>query len=329
MDGTVFVLTELDRWMCLYRTHAPEGVAVVWVDPSRTFEDQASVMDGASAVISSGSVDILRVARLLPSLRLVQVNSAGTDGIDVGALNKMGIKVANGGGGNAVAVSEHAIALMLSSYRKLDRQFASVLAKQWRGDLFEEWSSFHELTGKTVGIVGLGRIGQEMAKRLRGFDCRLLYFDTAPRSRDLEKSLRVTRLSLDELLGASDVITLHVPHTEQTAGLIGVREFDLMKPTAVLINVSRGHVVDEAALIDALRTGKIAGAGLDVLQQEPADPGNPLLDMGNVTVTPHLASFAQEAIERSYAFAVQNAARVVNGLEPLSVVVPELGGPVL
>ena len=120
MDGTVFVLTELDRWMCLYRNHAPEGVAVVWVDPSRTFEDQASVMDGASAVISSGSVDILRVARLLPSLRLVQVNSAGTDGIDVGALNKMGIKVANGGGGNAVAVSEHAIALILSSYRKLD-----------------------------------------------------------------------------------------------------------------------------------------------------------------------------------------------------------------
>ena len=326
MTGTVYVLSngpDIESW----RVHAPGGVDLVAVDLDQTLDEQAACMKGAVAVISPVTADVLGLARLVPSLKLVQVGSAGTDRIDVGALGEMGVRVANSGGGNAVAVSEHAVALMLAVYRKLDLQFASVAAGRWTGDLMKWYSSARELTGKTVGIVGLGHIGQEVATRLRGFDCKLYYSDMAPRSSELECSLGVTRVELDELLETSDVVTLHVPLTEQTRRLIGARELDLMKETAFLINVSRGPVVDEAALTEALRAGKIAGAGLDVLEEEPTDPGNPLLQMENVAVTPHLASFAQEAVERSFGFAIRNAARVVNGEEPMSVVLPELGGP--
>ena len=326
MPGTVYVLSngsDIESW----RVHAPEGLDMVAVDLNQTLEEQAACLKGAVAVISPVTADVLGLARLVPSLKLVQVGSAGTDRIDVKALGEMGVRVANGGGGNAVAVSEHAVALMLTVYRKLDIQFSSVAAGRWGDDLKKWSSSTRELTGKTVGIVGLGRIGQEVASRLRGFDCKLYYSDMAPRASDLECALGVTRLELDELLADSDVVTLHVPLTVHTRRLIGARELDLMKPTAFLINVSRGPVVDEAALIEALRAGKIAGAGLDVLEQEPTDPDNPLLQMENVAVTPHLASFAQEAVDRSFGFAVHNAARVVNGEEPMSVVLPDLGGP--
>jgi len=123
-------------------------------------------------------------------------------------------------------------------------------------------------------------------------------------------------------LQTSDIVTLHVPLNRQTQGMISDREFDLMKPTAVLINACRGPVVDEAALIRALRDKKISAAGLDVLEQEPTPADNPLLDMDNVLVTPHLAEFAQESYDKSRAFAVQNAARVARGEEPESVVLP-------
>ncbi len=326
MTATVFVLNkgpDIESW----RAHAPDGVTLAAVDVDRPIEEQAARMEGAVAVIGSAASDLVALARLVPSLKLVQVGSAGTDGIDVEALGEMGVTVANSGGGNAVTVAEHTIALMLTVYRKLNLQFASVAAGRWHGDLLKWYPSAGELTGKTVGIVGLGRIGQGVAKLLRGFDCRLYYFDMAPRSGELEADLGVARLGLDDLLARCDVVTLHLPLTEQTRGMIGARELDLMRTTAYLINVGRGPVVDEAALIEALRAGKIAGAGLDVLEQEPTDPGNPLLKMDNVAVTPHLASFAQEAISRSFGFSIRNCVRVINGEEPLSVVLPELGGP--
>jgi phosphoglycerate dehydrogenase-like enzyme len=133
----------------------------------------------------------------------------------------------------------------------------------------------------------------------------------------------VTRVSRDDLLRSSDVVTLHVPLLDSTRGMIDDRAFGLMKSTAILINTCRGPVVDEAALIRALRAGEIAGAGLDVLEEEPTPDDNPLLDMDNVAVTPHLASFAQESWEKSQRFAVENAARAANGEEPLAVVRPE------
>jgi phosphoglycerate dehydrogenase-like enzyme len=212
---------------------------------------------------------------------------------------------------------------MVSVYRKMHLQFQAVKNRQWVGDIREKWfSQSYELTDKTVGIIGFGRIGQRVARRLQGWDCRLIYHDIAKFPPGLEEALHITRVPFDDLLRTADIITLHVPLNRYTKGMISDREFDLMKPTAVLINACRGPVVDEAALIRAMQARKILGAGLDVLEEEPTPADNPLLNMDNVLVTPHLAAFAQESFEKSRAFAVQNTARVARGEEPESVVEP-------
>ena len=321
MSGKLAVLAPDSSEMEIFRKHVPEGVEPTWVDSNLPPEEQAAQLQGAVAIIGVVSVE---VARQCPRLRLVQTFSAGTDRFDIQALGELGIRVANNGGGNAIAVSEHAIALMLSVYRKLDLQFETAKAGHWARDLRARWTGqAHEIAGKTVGIVGLGYIGQEVARRLQGWGCEITYHDAISRPSELEEELHVTRASIDDLLRSSDIVTLHVPLTRLTRRMIGERELDLMKPTAVLINTCRGGVVDEPALVKALEGGQIGGAGLDVLEKEPPPADNPLLKMDNVVVTPHMGAFAQESQERARAFAVQNAARVVQGQEPQSIVLPE------
>ena len=321
MNAKIAILAVDDGEVERLEHFAPDSVSLFWVDSGLPADQQAAQVGDAAVTFGITTVE---VARHCDNLKLVQVPSAGTERLDVKTLGEMGIRVANCGGGNAVAVSEHTIALMLSVYRKLHLQFQAVEARRWGGDVRANWFPHaHELTGKTVGIVGLGRIGQQVARRLAGWDCTLLYHDMIERPADLEKELGVERVTLDRLLKESDVVTLHVPLTNGTRGIIGERELDLMKPTAVLINTCRGPVVREAALVRALQTDKIAGAGLDVLEQEPTPADNPLLDMDSVAITPHMASFAQESWHKSRQFAIENAARVALGGEPESVVLPE------
>ena len=324
MSGKAVLYSPNDSQLEAFQRVAPEGIEITWVDSSQPMEQQAAQLKDTVAVIPGFTSFPVELARQCPSLSLVQTTSAGTDRLDKQALGELGIRVANNGGGNAVAVAEHTIALMVSTYRKLQLQFQSVKAREWAGNTRAAWfSQAHELTGKTVGIIGLGRIGQQVAKRLQGWDCDLIYTDFVDIPSEIEQRLHATRVSSDELLQSSDVVTLHVPLMRQTRGMMSDREFDLMKPTAILINACRGPVVDEAALIRALKQGKIAAAGLDVLEEEPTPADNPLLEMDNVLVTPHMAGFSQEAREKSQAFAMQNVARVVRGEEPESVVLPE------
>ncbi len=322
MSTTVYVLSRNDpKQLETFRRLAPAGTELTWVDVSLPLEEQAAQLQDATAVIAVPSAFPIELALKCPNLRLVQTTSAGTNMIDIPALNELNIQVANNGGGNAVAVSEHTIALMVSVYRQMHQQFQAVKNRQWAGTIRQQWlAQAYELTDKTVGIVGLGRIGQRVARRLQGWDCHLIYHDPVRFPVDLEESLHLKRVGFDELLRTADIITLHVPLTRQNKGMISDREFDLMKPTAVLINACRGPVVDEAALIRALQAHKIMAAGLDVLEQEPTPADNPLLDMDNVLITPHLAAFAQESYEKSHAFAVQNTARVAQGEAPESVV---------
>jgi phosphoglycerate dehydrogenase-like enzyme len=322
MSTSIYVLSRNDpRQLETFRKLAPEGVEVKWVDVTQPIDQQAAQLQEARAVIAVPSAFPIELALKCPNLRLVQTVSAGTNMIDIAALNELNIKVANNGGGNAVAVSEHTVALMVSVYRKMHLQFQAVKNRQWAGDIRSAWvSQAYELTDKTVGIIGLGRIGQRVARRLQGWDCKLIYYDVAKFPPGLEESLHLTRVDFDDLLRTADIITLHVPLTRQTRGMISDREFNLMKPTTVLINACRGPVVDEAALIRALQARKIMAAGLDVLEEEPTPANNPLLDMDNVLVTPHLAAFAQESYAKSHAFAAQNTARVARGEEPESVV---------
>ena len=307
-----------------FRQVAPAGSDLGWVDSSLSLEDQAEQMRDAVAVIVAGGNISVELATRCPNLRLIQTTSAGTDRLDKTGLGELGIRVSNNGGGNAVAVAEHTIGLIVSTIRKMQLQFSSVKGRTWAGDIRTQWfSQANEIVGKTVGIVGLGRIGSRVARRLQGWECNLVYSDVVEIPAELEEELHLTRMPLDELLQTSDIITLHVPLGSQTRGMISDREFAMMKPTAILINACRGPVVDEAALIRALRDERIAAAGLDVLEEEPTPEDNPLLDMDNVLVTPHMAGFSVEAGEKSRLFALENTARAARGEDPESVVLPD------
>jgi phosphoglycerate dehydrogenase-like enzyme len=323
MSGEIVLLAPNDSLLESYREVAPEGAEITWVDAGLSQEELAVELKDAVAIIAN-SAFTLDTARLCPKLKLVQVTSAGTDRFDLLALGEMGIRVANNGGGNAPTVAEHTISLMIGVYRKMHLQYQAVRSGEWGGSIRADWyHQAHELTGKTVGIVGLGHIGKQVAQRLQGWDCTLVYYDPFDIPKDVETKLNVTRLDLDEVLRTSDIVTLHVPLMGSTRGMISDRELGLMKPTAVLINACRGPVVDEAALIRALNAQEISAAGLDVLEEEPTPKDNPLLKMDNVVITAHMASFAQESGERSRLFAMGNVARVARGEEPTSIVLPE------
>jgi phosphoglycerate dehydrogenase-like enzyme len=180
-----------------------------------------------------------------------------------------------------------------------------------------------ELTNKTVGIIGLGPVGRHVAKRLTGFDTRTIYHDTVELPLEVQKNLKAQPVPMDELLRGSDIVGAHVPLTRRTRGMISERELAMMKPSAVLINTCRGPVVGEEALYRALVDGQIAAAGLDVLEEEPPSKDNPLLDLGNVVVTPHMAYQSVETSGRAAEFAYANISRALAGETPQSLAIPE------
>src|SRR2546427_364465 len=201
--------------------------------------------------------------RAAPNLRLVQLLSAGYDRVDVEAARKAGVPVANNGGANAIAVAEHSLMLMLAVLKRLVRLHNDVVAGKWRTGNLAETRVF-ELAGKTLGIVGLGNIGKKVARRAAAFDMDVQYYDIARLTEDQEDALGVRFVLFAELLRTSDVVSLHVPLDDTTRSLLGARELATMKPGAILINTCRGPVVDEEALLKALTTGQIAGAGRDL-----------------------------------------------------------------
>ncbi len=300
-------------------------VEIKFVDSTLDSDQIVAECQDAVAIIPS-AVRALTTEMIgqMPNLKLVQVTSAGTDWLDKPAVYELGVRIANNGGGNRVAVSEHTIMLMVASYRRLEHQIRNARAGTWLGaaQMPGAAEDYHTLEEKTVGIVGLGRIGKAVAKRLRGWDCEIVYSDVIDIEPENEQELNATELPFDELLAVSDVVTLHVPLEPTTRHMMSTREFGLMKNTAILINACRGPVVDEAALVQALKDGEIMGAGLDVLEEEPTPVDNPLFDFENVVVTPHLASRAIESMYTSTEFAIANVGRVARGEEPESIVLP-------
>src|SRR3989440_8539228 len=197
-----------------------------------------------------------------PKLKLVQLLSAGYDNVDLEAARRAKVPLSNNGGANAISVSEHALMLMLTVYRKVIWQHGSVSGGRWRGN--GPAPRMYELYDKTLGIIGLGTIGKKVARLGRAFGMRVQYFDIARLSEDEADALGVRFRLLRELIRTSDVVSLHVPLNDSTRQMIGAEELALMKPTSIIINTSRGPVIDEVALHQTLSTGKIYGAGLDV-----------------------------------------------------------------
>lgn len=266
--------------------------------------------------------EMTELARRLPNLKMIQTFSAGTDYLDKAALAEMGVVVANNGGANAVAVAEHAIGLMFSVYRKLDQQIQSVKDGTWMAGVTGDRTDFHTLVGKRIGIVGLGRIGSRVAKRLQGWECEVVYHDVVTHSPEYVAETHATKVGFEELLRTSDIVTLHVPLERTTRHMMSDAEFEMMKESAILVNTCRGPVVDEAALIRALQARKIFAAGLDVTEVEPVEMDNPLLKMENVILTPHLATRAIESEWNAAENTITNAARVARGEQPESIVPP-------
>jgi phosphoglycerate dehydrogenase-like enzyme len=259
--------------------------------------------------------------RAAPKLKLVQLLSAGYDNVDLGALRRAKVPLSNNGGANAISVAEHALMLMLTVSRKVVWQHGSVSAGRWRGN--GPAPRMYELYNKTLGIVGLGTIGKKVARLARAFGMRVQYFDIVRLSEDAEDNLGVKFRLLRELVRTSDIISLHVPLNDSTRHLIGAGELAQMKPEAIIVNTSRGPVIDEKALYTALGQHKLFGAGLDVFDQEPPPGDNPLLNLDNVTLTAHFAGPTWDNHVARFRNAFDNVQRVERGEAPLWVV-PEL-----
>src|SRR5215813_7321329 len=282
----VFIPKQPDAILDMARKLTPPGFELVVVDQD-TPEFYEAIKD-AEYVMGLGRPIAGEFFRSAPKLKLVQLLSAGYDRVDVESARKAKVPVANNGGANAIAVSEHAIMLMLAVLKRLVVFHNDVVAGKWRvGNHFD--SRVFELHGKTLGIVGLGNIGKKVARLAQAFNMNVLYYDIARLTEDQEDALGVRFVLFTELLQAADIVSLHVPLDESTRNLIGARELGMMKKTAILINTCRGPVVDEDALQDpggrARRAGRGAGeGGSPALRAEERDPHTALgrADMGEL-----------------------------------------------
>jgi D-3-phosphoglycerate dehydrogenase len=263
------------------------------------------------------------VVAAAPRLKLIQHQGVGYDNVDVEAAGRRGIPVALTPEGTTVGVAEHVFLLILALYKQLRRAHGALRRGEWL-----QWAlrpRSYEIRGKTLGIVGLGRIGEAVAKRARAFEvAETLYYDVVRPSPEVERELGVVSCSFHDLLRRADIITLHAPLTDETRGMIGAEELQLMGEQAVLINTARGALVDERALYHALASAQIAGAGLDVFVQEPPSPDNPLLNLDNVVLTPHIAAGTRDALRTKMAAAFANMLRVAEGKRPIHQVAPVL-----
>ena len=242
-------------------------------------------------IVRGGTKVTRRLIEAAPKLRWIGRAGAGLDNIDVAAARERGVEVMNVPGANAVAVAELVFGLLLALLRQIPAADASVRRGEWDKSRFMG----RELRGKTLGIVGLGKIGGAVARRATGFEMRCLGFDPLVPAA-AARAMGVEPLPLDDLLTRSDIVTLHAPMTPETKEMIGAAQIARMPPGAILVNAARGGLVDEAALLEALERGAIAGAGLDVFAEEPPR-GSPLRNHPRVVMTPHIGAATVEAQE--------------------------------
>jgi len=277
-------------------------------------------------VIRSATKVTEEIIEAADNLKVVGRAGIGLDNVDIPAASKRGIVVMNAPDGNSTTAAEHAIAMMMSLSRKIPQATASMKAGKWEKKKF----SGREVTGKTLGIVGIGRIGAIVADRAQGLRMKVIAFDPHM-PKDLVDKLGVELVSLDEMCQRADFVSVHVPFTKETKNVLSTKQFKTMKKEAMVIDCARGGVVDEAALLEALQNGEIAGAALDVFAVEPTNNENcPLLALDNFICTPHLGASTAEAQENvAVAIAEQMSDYLLNGTVTNAVNVPSVSAEVL
>jgi D-3-phosphoglycerate dehydrogenase / 2-oxoglutarate reductase len=286
-------------------------------------EDLARAIAGMHAVIVRSSTRITRESlTYADTLKVIGRAGVGVDNIDVAAATEHGVAVLNAPSGNTISAAELTFSLILACVRRIPAADRSMKRGEWDRKTF----TGTELYGKTLGLIGAGRIGGEVARRARAFDMRIIAYDPYL-TPDRAESLEIELCSLDDVLARADVISLHVPLTESTAGMIGAAELARMRRGAVIVNAARGGVIDEDALADALRSGHLAGAGLDVFADEPLPADHPLRSVEHAVLTPHLGAATEEA-QHNVAVEITEAVRaaLVEGDLTRAVNAPAIGG---
>ncbi len=263
----------------------------VVVKPGMSPEElKEAIRDADALAIRSATKVTKEIIDAAPRLKVVGRAGTGLDNVDIPYCSKRGIVVMNTPGGNTITTAEHALSLMLALARNIPQAAASMREGKWEKKKFQGTEIFN----KTLGIIGLGRIGRVVAERALGLKMRVLAYDPFI-SKEVGTSLGVEMVSLDELYARSDFITLHIPRTKDTTKLLNREAFHKMKKGVRIINCARGGLIDEEALLEALKEGKVAGAALDVFETEPIPPDYPLKDLPNVICTPHLGASTEEA----------------------------------
>jgi len=279
------------------------------------------ISDFDGAILGGSDEFTSRVIEAADRLKVIGRHGVGLDNVDLKAATEKGIVVTYTPGLNSNAVAEFTFALMLAVARKVPQACDSMKGGKWEPRSFIG----SELSGKTLGVIGAGEIGEKVIRKAKGFDMNVICYTAHPeKHQDLVKKYNVKFVDLETLLRESDIVTIHCALTEKTKGMIGKRELALMKKSAILINTARGPIVDEEALYEALKNRLIAGAGLDVYTKEPPGADFPLLKLDNVVATPHIAAYTWEAMRAMDLTLAQDVMKVLHGERPKFIANPEV-----
>jgi phosphoglycerate dehydrogenase-like enzyme len=316
---TVILCTPLARRIHAELEQIPEISVVESYELSETRDPQvlAKGLDGAWATVAGSEPYTREVFGAAPDLKAVLRFGTGSDAIDIDAATDAGVAVVTTPGVNAEAVADLALALMLACIRGVPGLDAAVRSGQWRAA-----GPTRDLAGATVGVVGLGAVGRAVARRLRGFGCRVLALEPNPDA-EFAAQQQIELTDLNTMLPLLDVLTLHAPLTPGTRRLIGAPEFELLPGHAIVVNTARGELIDQAALVTALHDGQIAGAGLDVFEREPPPPGDPILSAPNTILSGHVASFTDLGVGRMGQAVLNNLHELLAGRLPASCLNPD------
>lgn len=309
-----------------YQVSWPEGWDVRYIQPPYTEEVLNVCKDADYLFVDSMDPITEEIITRCPHLKMIHTEGVSYDKIDIQAAAKAGVYVCNNRAVNKTAVAEHCVCLMLAGIKKVAWLDRSVREKGYAAanQAFLA-SGIHEIGGMTVGMIGMGAIGKEVVARLTGWNCRLCYYDVFRMTPEQETSLGVEFLELDELLKQSDIISIHVPVLPSTIHMIDRRALGLMKPNAIVVNVSRGEIICDEDLVRALENDVIGGAALDTIAPEPMPDDHPLRRMSEkaeakLTITTHVAGKTDEAFQRMLVWAVENFQRVERKEPPINVV---------
>jgi glyoxylate reductase len=319
----VYVTRELpERGLTLIKKNFDVEVWPEYAPPPKKLIIEKAKNVDALATLLSDKIDA-EVFNAAPKLKIVAQLAVGFDNIHVQEATKRGIYVANTPEVLTDTTADFAWALLMAVARRVAEADKYVRTGQWKVGWHPSMLQGRDVHGTTIGIVGAGRIGYAVGKRAKGFSMKILFYDVIPRP-EMEKDLGAKRVDLETLFKESDYVSIHVPLMKETHHLVNEEKLKLMKKTAYLINNSRGPVVDEKALYQALKDGRIAGAGLDVFEQEPTPLNNPLLKLDNVVVAPHISSASYETRSRMAEMVADNLIAFFEGRKPPNLVNPEV-----